>query len=63
MTANRQQFHQQHAQQARAQALRLYAEREQRGVSWLNWVAHELYQLKPAPFANMVRRELEKLNQ
>lgn len=28
---------------------------------WLPWVAQELYQLSPPEFANMVRRELQRL--
>lgn len=58
----RQQFHQEHAELARAEALRLLAQREAMGPRWLAWVATELYHLKPSTFANMVRRELERLN-
>lgn len=54
-------YHQQHAQRAEAEARRLLAERETLGARWLPWVASELYRLSPAPYANMVRRELERL--
>jgi hypothetical protein len=59
---SRRQFHQEHAERALAQALRLLEQREARGPRWLAWVATELYQLKPPEFANMVRRELERLS-
>lgn len=55
-------FHQQHAQRAEQEALRLFAERQALGPRWLSWVAGELYQLTPAPYANMVRRALAQLN-
>ncbi|MFZ6045649.1 hypothetical protein ACFW0H_05945 [Pseudomonas sp. CR3202] len=58
----RRQFHQEHADQARVEALRLLAQREAMGPRWLAWVATELYHLKPSEFANMVRRELERLS-
>ncbi|MDN6857400.1 hypothetical protein QO207_12465 [Pseudomonas sp. CAN2814] len=54
-------YHQQHAQRAEAEARRLLAERDRLGARWLPWVAAELYQLSPPPFANMVRRELQRL--
>ncbi|MFJ3053019.1 hypothetical protein [Pseudomonas nitroreducens] len=54
-------YHQQHAQRAEAEARRLLAERETLGARWLPWVASELYRLSPAHYANMVRRELERL--
>ncbi|MEX6502640.1 hypothetical protein [Pseudomonas zhanjiangensis] len=56
-------FHQQHAEQARAEARRLLAERETRGAGWLAWVASELYRLSPVEYAAMVRRELQRLNE
>ncbi|AYF87689.1 hypothetical protein SA496_06050 [Pseudomonas sp. JS3066] len=60
--ASRRQFHEEHAGQARDEALRLLAQRDAMGPRWLAWVATELYHLKPSAFANMVRRELERLN-
>ena len=59
---SRRQFHQEHAERARLEALRLLEQREALGPRWLAWVATELYQLKPPEFANMVRRELERLS-
>jgi len=56
-------FHQQHQLRAEAEALRLLAAKPQLGGRWLVWVAAELYALSPAPFAQMVRRELERLSQ
>ena len=54
-------YHQEHAQRAEAEARRLLAERETLGTRWLPWVAGELYRLSPPHYANMVRRELERL--
>lgn len=59
----REAFHRQHHDEALAQAKRLLARREELQGAWLNWVAGELYQLKPAPFVAMVRRELQRLAQ
>ncbi|MBX9753458.1 MAG: hypothetical protein K2X80_01795 [Pseudomonadaceae bacterium] len=56
-------FHQQNQPRAEAEALRLLAAKPQLGGRWLAWVASELYALSPAPFAQMVRRELERLSQ
>jgi hypothetical protein len=56
-------FHQQHQARAEAEARRLLAAKQQLGGRWLAWVASELYALSPAPFAQMVRRELERLSQ
>jgi len=33
------------------------------GARWLSWVATELYALKPAAYAQMVRRELQRLSE
>ncbi len=59
---SRNQFHQQHAARAGAEARRLLAERDQLGARWLDWVAAELYRLSPPEYAAMVRRELQRLN-
>jgi hypothetical protein len=56
-------FHQQYQAQAEAEAQRLLAVKAQLGGRWLAWVAGELYALSPAPFAQMVRRELARLSQ
>ena len=60
---SRAEFHLQHQARAEAEALRLLAAKQQLGGRWLAWVAGELYALSPAPFAQMVRRELERLSQ
>ena len=61
MTLSRSAFHQQHHQQAHAKAAELFAQKPVLQGAWLNWVAGQLYGLKPAEYANMVRRELERL--
>ena len=48
---------------AEAEAQRLFAAKEQLGPQWLTWVAGELYALKPAAYASMVRRALQALKQ
>ncbi|MBM7059105.1 hypothetical protein JQX08_00120 [Pseudomonas sp. UL073] len=54
-------FHREHQARATAEAERLLAERERLQGRWLSWVAAELYAMSPPAFANMVRRELERL--
>jgi len=61
--AGRAQFHTQHQARATAQAEQLLARKDELGGAWLGWVAGELYRLNPAPYAAMVRRELERLSQ
>jgi hypothetical protein len=61
--ASRAEFHQANQARALAEAQRLLAAREQLGPRWLSWVAGELYALKPAAYASMVRRALQELNQ
>ena len=55
-------FHQANQARAEAQAQRLLAAKAEQGGRWLNWVAAELYALKPAAYAQMVRRELQRLS-
>ena len=55
-------FHQQHAEQASAEAQRLLAQQSTLGGRWLPWVAAELYRLSPPEYAAMVRRELQRLS-
>ncbi|MDH1261865.1 hypothetical protein [Pseudomonas sp. GD03944] len=59
---SRAELHQQRAAEAEAEARRLLADRDAMGPRWLPWVASELYRLSPAPYAAMVRRELERLS-
>ncbi|BDM21893.1 hypothetical protein KMS_R16510 [Pseudomonas sp. LRP2-20] len=56
-------FHRQYQVQALAEAQRLLAQRGVMGAGWLSWVAAQLYQLSPPPYASMVRRELQRLTQ
>ncbi|CAD5109811.1 hypothetical protein [Zestomonas carbonaria] len=60
--SSRAEFHRQHQARATAEAQRLLAERERLQGRWLDWVAAELYAMTPPAFANMVRRELERLS-
>lgn len=55
-------FHQQHQARAEAEAQRLLAAKTQLGGRWLAWVASELYALTPSSYAQMVRRELQRLS-
>ncbi|WP_449431894.1 hypothetical protein [Pseudomonas putida] len=61
--ATRAEFHLQHQAEAVAQAQYLLARREQLQGAWLTWVAAQLYELSPPPYAAMVRRELQRLAQ
>jgi hypothetical protein len=54
-------FHQANQARAEAEAQRLLAAKAELGGRWLSWVAAELYALKPAAHAQMVRRELQRL--
>ncbi len=55
-------YHRQNQARAEAEAQRLLARKAELQGRWLPWVAQELYQLSPAEFANMVRRELQRLS-
>ena len=55
-------FHHTNQARAEAEALRLLAAKPERGGAWLSWVAAELYALTPATYAQMVRRELQRLS-
>ena len=59
---SRSQFHQQNSARAEAEARHLLEQRAALGARWLDWVAAELYQLSPAEYASMVRRELQRLS-
>ena len=59
---SRAEFHQANQARAEAEAQRLLAAKTELGGRWLAWVAAELYALKPAAYAQMVRRELQRLN-
>jgi hypothetical protein len=59
---SRAEFHQANQARAEAEAQRLLAAKPELGGRWLSWVAAELYALKPATYAQMVRRELQRLS-
>ena len=61
MSLTRAEFHQQHQQQANAEALRLFERKAELQGAWLNWVAAQLYTLGSAEYVGMVRRELQQL--
>ena len=58
---SRAEFHHANQTRAEAEALRLLAAKAELGGRWLSWVAAKLYALKPAAYAQMVRRELQRL--
>ncbi|WP_097303034.1 hypothetical protein [Pseudomonas chlororaphis] len=60
---SRAEFHRQHLERARAEAQRLFEQRAVLQGAWLAWVASQLYVLKPAEYASMVRRELQRLQE
>lgn len=56
-------FHLEHLEAAREEARRLFAAKTELQGAWLNWVAAQLYTLRPAEYAGMVRRELQSLQE
>ncbi|MDV6700303.1 hypothetical protein FA534_13960 [Pseudomonas aeruginosa] len=60
--SKRQAFHRQHRQRAKEEARRLLDARAEQGGRWLDWVAGQLYLLRPPEYAAMVRRELQRLS-
>lgn len=56
-------FHSQHLDSAREEALRLFAAKAEKRGAWLGWVAAQIYSLRPAEYASMVRRELQSLQE
>jgi len=63
MTLTRADFHEQNQASAHAEALRLFEQKAVLQGAWLNWVASQLYTLRPAAYASMVRRELSLLQE
>ncbi|MFJ7884124.1 hypothetical protein ACIQYF_11575 [Pseudomonas sp. NPDC096917] len=61
MTVTRSEFHQQHLAHAQAKAAELFGQQPELKGAWLTWVAGQLYALRPAEYASMVRRELQRL--
>lgn len=63
MTQARADFHEQNLASAQDDARRLFGQKTILQGAWLNWVASQLYQLQPAEYASMVRRELMRLQE
>ncbi|WP_237881732.1 hypothetical protein [Pseudomonas sp. PGPR40] len=63
MTLTRADFHEQNQASAHAEAQRLLAQKAVLQGTWLNWVASQIYLLRPAAYASMVRRELAHLQE
>jgi len=63
MTQTRADFHEQNLASAQDDAQRLFGQKSILQGAWLNWVASQLYQLQPAEYASMVRRELMRLQE
>jgi hypothetical protein len=63
MTLSRADFHEQNQASARAEALRLFDQKAVLQGAWLGWVASQVYALRPAEYASMVRRELARLQE
>nr|WP_315446688.1 hypothetical protein [uncultured Pseudomonas sp.] len=56
-------FHSQNLDSARDDARRLFAAKAELRGAWLGWVASQIYALRPAEYASMVRRELQSLQE
>ena len=56
-------FHAQNLDTAREEARRLFAAKAELQGAWMNWVAAQIYTLRPAEYASMVRRELQSLQE
>ncbi|MBC9000223.1 hypothetical protein IAI51_27215 [Pseudomonas sp. N40(2020)] len=56
-------FHSQNLDSARDEARRLFAAKAELQRAWLGWVAAQIYTLRPAEYASMVRRELQSMQE
>lgn len=61
--SGRREFHAVNQARAEEQARQWLARRDALQGHWLTWVAGQLYQLEPAEYAAMVRRELQRLTE
>ncbi|MCU1749064.1 hypothetical protein [Pseudomonas sp. 6D_7.1_Bac1] len=61
MSLSRADFHEQNLESARVLAQSLFARKAVLQGAWLGWVASQIYTLRPAEYASMVRRELQRL--
>jgi len=63
MTLTRADFHELNQASAHTEARRLFEQKTVLQGAWLNWVASQIYTLRPAAYASMVRRELSRLQE
>ncbi|KJZ40219.1 hypothetical protein LOY55_12995 [Pseudomonas sp. B21-040] len=63
MSVTRADFHEQNQASAHTEALRLFEQKAVLQGAWLSWVASQIYTLRPAAYASMVRRELARLQE
>jgi len=63
MTLTRADFHEQNQASAQAEARRLFDQKAVLQGAWLGWVASQIYTLRPAEYASMVRRALARLQE
>jgi hypothetical protein len=63
MTLTRADFHEQNQASAQAEAQRLFDQKAVLQSAWLGWVASQIYTLRPAEYASMVRRALARLQE
>ena len=63
MTLTRADFHAQNQASAQVEAQRLFDQKAVLQGAWLGWVASQIYTLRPAEYASMVRRELARLQE
>jgi hypothetical protein len=63
MSLTRADFHEQNLASAQVEAQRLFEHKAVLQGAWLNWVASQIYTLRPAEYASMVRRELARLQE
>ncbi|MEO8646654.1 hypothetical protein [Pseudomonas sp.] len=63
MTLARADFHEQNQASAQADAQRLFDQKAVLHGAWLGWVASQIYTLRPAEYASMVRRALARLQE
>jgi hypothetical protein len=63
MNVARADFHEQNRASAQAEARRLFDQKAVLQGAWLGWVASQIYTLRPAEYASMVRRELARLQE
>jgi hypothetical protein len=63
MPLTRADFHIRNQASAQVEAQRLFEQKTILQGAWLGWVASQIYTLRPAEYASMVRRELARLQE